>query len=150
MADYFTDDDINEAIQHPSLGPEYFAARRFMDNFAKGWTKEHLEPFAEEITKTISDKIRDKVWSDFEDYLIQDTEYNAQQAIRRMVNDTVSALLSGKKWALDRFPLTDGYDPLEIRSAVAAHLGDQIAKKRIANLEKELAELKERMSFMRY
>lgn len=149
MNDYFTDDDISEASQHPSLGPEYFAARRFMENFAKGWTEEHLKPFADQITKEISDSIRDRVWSDFADYLIQDTEYNAMGAIRQMVNDTVQALLSGKKWALERFPLTGGYDPQEIRNAVAGHIGDQIAKARIADLEKEVADLKERIRYFR-
>jgi len=147
MSDYFTEDDIAQALQMPTLGPEYFAARRFMDAFARGWTDEHLKPLADEITNEISGKIRDRIWDDFRDYLIQDTEYNAQGAIRSMVHDTVQALLSGKEWALARFPLTQGYDPMEIRSAVAAHIGDAVAKARIDDLEKEVARLNERLSY---
>lgn len=147
--DYFTGNDISEAERYPSLGPEYFAARRFMEAFMHGWTEEHLKPMADAISKEVSEKIRDKVWDDFRDYILADTEYNAQDAIRRMVHDTVEALLSGKKWALDRFPLTAGYDAAGLRSAVAAHIGDDVAKARIADLEKEISELKERMRYLR-
>jgi len=103
-APIFTEEDIEFGENTPILGPEYSAARRFMEGFAESFREEHLQPFTDEIVKTITDKIREKVWEDFNDYLLMDTEYNAANAIRSMVNDTVKALLSGEKWAMETLP----------------------------------------------
>jgi hypothetical protein len=143
----FTDEDFAEAQQYPTtLGPEYFATRRFMERFMAGWEDEHLKPLATKIADAAAEAIHEKVWDDFRDYLLSDTEVNAQGAIRKMVHETVLALLSGKQWALDRFPLTQGYDPHEIRKAVAGHIGDQVAAARIADLEAEIARLNDRLA----
>lgn len=147
MDDVFTAEDFAEAEDFPTLGPDYFAARRFMDGFTAGWTDEHLAPLAETISKAVSEQIRDKVWDDFKDYLLQNTQYNAAGEIRHMVEGTVTALLSGNEWAMKRFPLTEGYDADGIRKAVAAHIGDKVAAARIADLEKQVADLEERARY---
>ena len=145
----FTDEDIEFGEIHPVLGPEYSAARSFMDRFAASFRDEHLQPMSDEIVKIITDKIREKVWDDFRDYLISDAEQNAAGAIRSMVNDTVKALLSGNRWALERYPLAARYDAEEVRKAIAMHIPDEIAKARIADLEKQVADLKQSLEWAR-
>lgn len=148
-APIFTEEDIEFGENTPILGPEYSAARRFMEGFAESLREEHLQPFTDEIVKTITDKIREKVWEDFNDYLLMDTEYNAANAIRSMVNDTVKALLSGEKWAMERYPLAARYDAEKVRAAIAAHIPDDIAKARIADLENQVADLSQRLEWAR-
>lgn len=148
-APIFTEDDIEFGENTPVLGPEYSAARRFMEGFAESFREEHMQPFTDEIVKTVTEKIREKVWEDFNEYLLTDTEYNAQGAIYRMVNDTVKALLSGEKWAMDRYPLAARYDAEKVRAAIAGHIPDGIAKARIADLEKQVADLNERLDWAR-
>jgi hypothetical protein len=104
---------------------------------------------ADEIVKVVTDKIREKVWDDFRDYLVMDTEQNAAGAIRGMVTDTVKALLSGDRWALERYPLAASYDADKIRAAIAAHIPDEIAKARIADLEKQVADLWQSIDWLR-
>ena len=145
----FTDEDIAFGESHPVLGPEYSAARSFMDRFSESFRDEHLQPMSDEIVKIITDKIREKVWDDFRDYLISDTEQNAAGAIRSMVNDTVKALLSGNRWALERYPLAARYDAEGVRKAIASHIPDEIAKARIADLEKQVADLEQSLEWAR-
>ena len=145
----FTEDDILFGEGTPVLGPEYSAARSFMDRFAANFRDEHLQPLADEITKEVTDRIRDKVWDDFRDYLIMDTEQNAAGAIRGMVNDTVKALLSGESWAMQRYPLAARYDAEKVRAAIASHIPDEIAKARIADLEKQVADLRQSLEWAR-
>lgn len=147
MSDIFTADDIEEAGNHPSLGAEYFAARRVMERFMAGWQEEHLKPLADAICKEVTDRIREKVWDDFRDYLLIDTEYNAQGVIRDMVNGTVKALLTGEEWALRRYPLAAEYDAAKVRVAIAEHVGNEVAALRIAALEAEVKRLEERLSY---
>lgn len=145
----FTAEDVEFAEQNPVLGAEYSAARRFMEGFAESFREEHLQPFTDEIVKTITDKVRERVWEDFNNYLLMDTEYNAQGAIYRMVNDTVKALLSGEKWAMAHYPLAARYDAEKVRAAIASHIPDAIAKARIADLEKQVSDLQERLDWAR-
>jgi hypothetical protein len=145
----FTDADILFAESHPVLGPEYSAARSFMEKFMVGWEDEHLKPLADAIAKEVADKIRDRVWDDFRDHLLSDTEQNAAGAMRGMVHDTVKALLGGKRWALDRYPMAERYDADEIRAAIAKHIPDEIAAARIADLEAELKKARDDLEWMR-
>jgi hypothetical protein len=149
MSDGFTDDDIDFGHKHPILGPEYSAARSFMERFMMGWEDEHLKPLAEAVCKEVTDRIRDKVWDDFRDYLLMDTETNATGAIREMVECSVRALLSGEKWALERYPFANRHDADKVRAAIAAHIPDEVAKARIADLEKEVAQLRESLEWAR-
>lgn len=145
----FTDADIAEGLANPALGPEYFAARSFMERVLAGFREEHIKPLADEITKEVTDKIAEKVWQVFQDSLLSDTEYNAQMVIERMVNDTVKALLSGDKWAMRRYPLASRYDAEAVRAAIAAHIPDELAKARIADLEAKVASLQKSLAWVR-
>ena len=147
MDDIFTAEDFAQADGYPTLGPEYFAARRVMERFMAGWQEEHLKPLADAICKEVTDRIREKVWDDFRDYLLMDTETNAQGAIRDMVHRTVEALLSGEKWAMERYPLANNYGAQKVRAAIAEHVGDEIAVRRITELEAEVKRLEERLSY---
>lgn len=138
----FTDDDI--AIG-PVLGPEYRASQRFAEGVMKDFREEHLEP----IIKMIADQVQDKLWDVARDWLLQDTETNVQGAVGYMVNQTVDALLTGKEWAMQRYPYADYSRGEEIRKAVAKHGGDTLLMARIADLEAELAKAEETINWLR-
>lgn len=145
----FIEEDIEFGEQNPTLGPEYSAARAFMERFAESFRDEHLEPFMAGIVKDVTDKIQEKARESLLDFLLQDVEYNAQGAIYRMVNDTVKALLSGERWALKRYPLATRYDAEKVRAAIAAHIPDELAKARIADLEKQVSDLQRSLEWAR-
>lgn len=143
MADLtFTDEDI--AIG-PVLGPEYRASQRFAEGVMADFEEEHLQP----IIKMVVDQVQDKLWDVARDWLLQDTETNVQGAVRDMVNQTVDALLTGKEWAMQRYPYADYSRGEEIRKAVAKHGGDELLMRRIADLEAEIAKQKELIDWLR-
>ncbi len=129
----FTDDD---AAVGPVLGPEYRASLRLAEAMLEKFQAEHLKPLVDKV----ADEFRDKLWDDVRDWLLADTEQNVAGAVRDMVEQTVRALLTGKQWAMDRYPYADYCRGEEIRKAVAIHCGDSLASRRVAELEKELAQ----------
>jgi hypothetical protein len=135
----FNDDDLDQGKASPILGPDYFAARRISEAVMAKFEAEHLKPLVEKT----ADEFREKLWDDLKDYIIGDTEMNVQNAIWRMVKDTVQALLTGEEWAMNRYPYEGYSDGEKVRKAIAAHSGDEIARRRIADLEKEVERLKE-------
>ena len=144
---HFSEEAIEFAGQYPNLGPEYHAARAFMERFAESFRDEHLKPMADEITKEVCDKIRDRVWDDFRDHLLSDVEQNAAGQIRAMVEGTVKALLSGEDWAMKRYPLAERYDAEKLREAIAKHIEEPLAKARIEDLESQNRKLKEEVAY---
>lgn len=138
----FTDDDI--AIG-PVLGPEYRASQRFAEGVMKDFQEEHLEP----IIKMIADQVQDKLWDTARDWLLQDTETNVHNAVRYMVEQTIEALLTGKEWAMQRYPYADYTKGEEIRKAVAKHGSDTLLMARIADLEAELTKAEETINWLR-
>ena len=138
----FTDDDI--AIGR-DLGPEYRASQRFAEGVMKGFQDEHLQP----LMKIIADEVQDKLWDVARDWLLQDTETNVHGAVRDMVNQTIDALLTGKEWAMQRYPYADYTRGEEIRKAVAKHGADDLLMARIADLEAEIAKQKETIDWLR-
>jgi|TARA_Y100000034_G_scaffold136722_1_gene215228 hypothetical protein len=145
MAEAFTSEDIKQGEAHPELGPEYFAARRIAEGVAD---RIGVDAFKGMIDK-FTDDFRDRLWSDIADYLVTDTEMNVQGAVRSMVEGTVRALLTGEQWAMNRYPYCDYRDGEKIRKRIAEHSGDEIARRRIADLEREVAGLNDRISYMR-
>jgi len=135
----FTDEDYQKADGMPELGPAYFAARRFVEKSMQG---SDVEPFKPLIDKIASD-IRDKLWDDVHNFLMSDAECNVQGAIWRAVDDSVNALLSGQEWAIKRYVLTDRYDAVKVREAVAKHITEELASARIQDLEKQVSDLKQ-------
>ena len=112
----FTDEDI---ALGPVLGPEYRASQRFAEGVMKGFQDEHLQP----LMKIIADEVQDKLWD--------------------MVEQTINALLTGKEWAMQRYPYADYSKGEEIRKAVAVHGGDELLMRRITDLETEVAKKEE-------
>lgn len=145
MADIgaFTDDDIEQGAD--ALGPEYFAARRVSEAVMAKFEAEHLKPLVEKV----ADEFRDKLWDDLKDYIVGDTEMNVQSHICQMVEGTIRGLLTGEEWAMRRYPFCDYRDGEKIRKAIAEHSGDEVAKARIADLEKELKRLRENLEWHR-
>ena len=138
----FTDEDI---ALGPVLGPEYRASQRFAEGVMKGFQDEHLQP----LMKIIADEVQDKLWDVARDWLLQDTETNVHGAVRDMVEQTINALLTGKEWAMQRYPYADYSKGEEIRKAVAVHGGDELLMRRIADLETEVAKKEETIQWLR-
>lgn len=138
----FTDDDIAVG---KTLGPEYRASQRFAEGLMRGYREEHLEP----LVKMVTNQFTDKLWDVARDYLLSDTETNVAGAVRDMVEQTIVALLTGKQWAMQRYPYADYTKGEEIRKAVAKHGGDELLMRRIADLEAELAKKEETIQWLR-
>lgn len=145
----FTEEDIAFGAEHPTLGPNYSAAQRFMESVMRDFEDNHIKPLSDAVTKVVTDQITEKVWEVFQDSLLVDAEYNLQNAIRNMVDGTVKALLSGEKWAMQRYPLASKYEAEKVRAAIAAHIQDDLAKARIADLEADVANLRESLEWAR-
>ena len=137
----FTDEDIAVG---PVLGPEYRASQRFAEGVMKDFQDEHLQP----LMKIIADEVQDKLWDVARDWLLQDTETNVHGAVRDMVEQTINALLTGKEWAMQRYPYADYSKGEEIRKAVAVHGGDELLMRRIADLETEVAKKEETIQWL--
>lgn len=138
----FTDSDIAVG---PVLGPEYSASQRLADAMLEKFQSGHLKPLVEKV----ADEFRDKLWDDVRDWLLADTEQNVAGAVRDMVEQTVVALLTGKEWAMNRYPYADYSKGEDIRKAVAQHGGEPLLMARIADLEAEIAKQKETINWLR-
>lgn len=138
----FTDEDIAVG---PVLGPEYGASNRLAEAMMEKFSTEHLKPLVDKV----ADEFRDKLWSDVTDWLLADTEQNVAGAIRHMVEQTITALLTGKEWAMQRYPYADYCKGEEIRAAVAKHGGDTLLARRVADLEAEIKKCRETIGYLR-
>ena len=138
----FTDDDIEVG---PVLGPEYRASHRLAEAMMEKFQTEHLKPLVDKI----ADEFREKLWSDVVDWLLVDTEQNVAGAVRHMVEQTVQALLTGRQWAMDRYPYADYSKGEEIREAVAKHGGDTLLARRVADLEAEIETQRQTIEFLK-
>lgn len=138
-----------EAEAHPSLGAEYFAARDAADSFLTHWKEEHAEKLAEEIMKPVLDIVQERVWDAFRDHLLSDGRYNAQGEMARMVEASVRALIGGDKWANVKYVSPAGYQTEKVRETLAKLYSDEIKDGRIADLEAEVARLKQSLEWAR-
>ena len=145
----YSDDVTEKAEGHPSLGAEYFAADEAIKRFLSQWREEHAEKLAEEIMKPVLDAVHNRVWDSFRDFLLSDAEMNAQSEMRRMVEDSVRALIGGQKWANVKYISPEGYQTEKVRETLAKLYSDEIKDGRIADLEKEVARLNEQLSWHR-
>lgn len=141
----FTEDDLVKGAENEALGPEYFAANRVAAEVMAKFKEERFKPLIDEF----ADQFRDKLWDDVRDYLIGDTEMNVQSSIRQMAEGTIRALLTGEEWAMKRYPFCNYNDGEKIRKRIAEHVGDEIARHRIADLEKEVKRLTESLRHAR-
>ena len=139
---------LKEAEDYPGLGPHYFAARETAKNVMEKFDLEFPERF-EPMAKKFADELYHRALDYFRDYLLSDTEHNVQDVIWRQIDDSVEALMSGERWAIERYCLTDRYDGEKIREAVAKHIPNELRDKRIDDLEKEVADLKKQLEWAR-
>lgn len=139
----------DQANRHPSLGGEYFAAREAAERFLAHWQEEHAEKLAEEIMKPVLDAVKERVWDAFRDWLLSDTEYNVHMTMARMVEDSVKALIGGEKWANVKYISPEGYRTEKVRETLAKLYSDDIKDGRIADLEKEVEQLKQSLRWAR-
>lgn len=137
--------DLASGAEHPVLGPHYFAARKAAEKFMEKFEAEHFKPLVDKAAALFTEKL----WTDLENHLLSDTESNLHSTMWRQIDASVEALLSGQQWALDRYVLADRYDCVRIREAVAKHIPAELADKRIADLEKEVADLKRALEYRR-
>lgn len=145
----YSEEITREANNHTALGAEYFAAREAAERFLVHWQQEHAEQLAEAIVKPVLDAVQEKVWDAFRDWLLSDAEMNAQTAMRRMVEDSVLALIGGEKWANVKYISPEGYRTEKVRETLSKLYSDQIKDGRIADLEAEVARLQDNLRFYR-
>lgn len=145
----YSADIVAEADQYPGLGAEYFAAREVVDSFLAVWKDEHAEKLAEEILKPVMDAVQDRVWDAFRDHLLSDGRYNAQGEMARMVEASVRALIGGERWANVKYISPAGYQTDKVRETLAKLYSDEIKDGRIADLEAEVARLKQSLDWAR-
>lgn len=130
----FTPEDIESGKECPTLGPAYFAGRRIAERSIENIKDEMFKPLLDEFCKQFCDKL----WDAVRDNLLSDTELNIQGHIYRHIDDCVRYLLSGEKWAIERYALGGRYDCEKVRAAIARHVPKELQDKRIAELEAEL------------
>lgn len=143
----FTPDELAQAADYPILGPAYFSARAAAERCMEAFEAEHFKPLIEKF----ADELRGRLWSDVETFLLSDVECNLQGSVWQMVDATTRALLTGEKWALERYVVDDQRigEASKVRAAIVEHCGDQLRDQRIADLEKQVADLKQSLEWAR-
>lgn len=136
---------IEEAEKYPGLGPGYFAARKSAAKFVDGFDADQFEP----IVKKASEDFYQKLLDDVQSYLASNVEDNLQGEIWRGVDDGVKALLTGEKWALTRYALTDRHDGAKLREAICKHIPAELMSARLVDLEAENAQLSKDLAWER-
>jgi hypothetical protein len=130
---------LDQASGYQTLGPNYFAAREIAEKFMADFQALHFAP----LLKKFADDFHEKMQEDLEDHLLSNVESNLQSKMWRQIEASVLALLTGKRWALEKYVLTDKYrDGEEVRAAVAKHIPAELQDARIADLEKEVEKLR--------
>jgi hypothetical protein len=140
-----TEQDLEAGEQSPVLGPAYFAARRAAEGVMQGMDDEPIKAVAKKAAELVKDELYDYI----EAPILGDLECNVQGHIYRIVDDTVQALLTGQAWAIERYALAQRYDAVAVREAVARHGGESLQAARVADLEKQVADLKQSLQWER-
>lgn len=135
---------LSEGEEYPNLGPAYFDARKVAERCMANFQAEHFKPLVDDVTT----KINDAIWTAVQDSMLADVEMNLQGEMWRMVDNCVTAILGGSRWALEKYALGSRYDCDQIRAAVAKHIPAEIQVERVADLEAEVKLLKERCEIM--
>lgn len=143
----YSDDTNEEAENFPILGSEYIEARKLAEGFLSKWKEDDAEILAKEIVKPVLDVIMDRVWDAFRDHILSDTEDNVASHMRDMVEKSVNALIGGRKWANIKYIQSPFGDGIEVRKTLAMLYSDEIKDGRIADLEREVSELRKRLEW---
>ncbi len=135
----FTEQELQEGQKYQALGPHYFSSRRIVEGAMQSLSDRDMQ----EVIKTFVDDAYRKLQQAVEDSLWSDAEVNLQNQMWRTVDEIVKGILSGERWAMERYALGPKYECDKIRKAVAKHIPDELAAARIADLEAELARVNE-------
>lgn len=117
-----TEQDWAFAKKNPVLGPHYQTAHRISDAAMATFEVETIKPL---VDKAVSD-FSGKLWDLVRDSLIDDTQQNIQGQCWRMVDEIVTALLSGNEWAVERYALQDRYDIQKTRTVLAESIKEHL------------------------
>lgn len=133
--------DAELCAEHPGIEPEWTRGHVLAEQVMEKFKAEHFEPLA----KLATDYVGDKLWDLLRDHLIQDTEENVAGYVRDRIESTVRALLTGEKWALDRYVLEarNYQHGQEIRAAIARLIPAELQAARVVDLEAQVAKLEE-------
>lgn len=140
----FTVDALDQAKKYDTLGPAYFEARPIVERLMANFEAEHFKPIVDACVK----EFQDRMWDSVRDHLLNDTEMNIHGHVYRMVDDCVAAILSGERWAIERYAL-GSYNQEKVRAAIAKHIPQELQDARIADLEKEVERLRSDLKFYR-
>lgn len=136
---------LEKGEEYPVLGPHYFAARKAAEEFMSGFVIEQFDP----LIKKASDAFYESMLENIQASLLSDVESNIQSVIWHQIDESVRALLSGEKWAIDRYALGERYDCEKIRAAVASHIPAELQDARLKDLEAENKRLREDNEMLR-
>lgn len=140
-----TQEHIEQAKGYGNLGPAYFASRDIAERAMAGFEAEHFKPLIDKFGKDFADAL----WDSVRDHLLSDTELNIQGSMWHQVDQIMQGALSGEKWIMDRYVLGEKYDCGKVRETIAKYIGEELAAKRIEDLEAEVAKLKEELAWAR-
>lgn len=141
----YTDEEIQQSLTYGNLSPAYFCSRNVVERAMASVEAEHFKPLIDKLTK----EINDTVWDGIKDHLLADTEMNLQNAMWHQIDASVKALLTGEEWALRQYALGGRYDHEKLRTAVAAHIPQELQDARVKDLEARNAELEKELSYWR-
>jgi len=144
-AEFFSEEDIKEAAELPTLGPAYFASRKTVEKFMEGFDVAMFKPLIDELVS----KIQDDLNTTLHDWLLSDTESNLHSTMWRHADSMVKHILAGDEWAITKYVLGDRYDCEAVRAAVAKAVPVELQDARIADLEAEVERLKSECSALR-
>jgi hypothetical protein len=137
---------LDQAEKYPTLGPHYFAARDAVNKITETFPFEAFAP----IVKRAVDDIYGQLLEHVQNSLMLDTDYNIGGEVHRRIDDSVKALMTGEKWALDRYALMPQYgDGEKIREAVARHIPAELQDARIKDMEARIKTLETDLAYHR-
>ena len=102
--------------------------------------------FIDEFT----DQFTERVWQQFEDWLLQDVESNLHSQIRTRVERAIEALLAGNPNYIAQFVMPE-YSTfgVQIREAIAKAIPVELQDRRIKDLEEENKRLRDSLELSR-
>ena len=128
------------------LGPEYWASERAADELVRMvLPQEALDAIAKEAAKAVSEAVFGRISEFLWDGVL---EHNMQLKAYQMVGDVIEAIISGNKALAQRYAL-DRFDQFGVRKAIAELIPDEVAQKRISDLEEEIVMLREQLKWSR-
>ena len=143
MSDFITEADVEEN-KSGVLGPAYFASRRIVEAALVDLPHDALKP----IVKRFVDDAYDRLQEAVEKAIWFDAEMNLQGKMYSGIDEVIMAIIEGKDWAIKRYGIDEARwtQGPAMREAIAKHLPNEMQQGRIADLEAEVARLREHLS----